>query len=274
MENDLLPLSKSWVIRMLFLDMIYGEKSGYQAIGYIQAQDKKYLSDDILAALDCAQNYIKGNHVYDVRNAGTVCRFLVYIMQGKKYELRLGEQLQRRIKKWPDNLNKLSVAELLKLGTSQYASAALLLGAEPTEKLHPKCLLAVEARKAYFENGGKWLSRYDEVIVGQLENFLYKKEIKSPIAEDYCYLRAFNLITHDEGQKQWPELANHESNRLKVMEEICVDFDRQIEAPDDHRVVMAVALRQTSLGLPVRVSNKECVAKSWPQFWVWLGRNA
>jgi hypothetical protein len=151
-----------------------------------------------------------------------------------------------------------------------------LAGVEPggIANLHPKCQLAVEARRFYFENGGQWVPKYDEVIIGQLENFQHGTEIKNPIAEDYCYLRAFNLTTHEEGSKRWPELANHECDRLKVMEEVCKGFDRYIEAPDDHRVVMAIALRQMSLGVPIQVSNKKCVAKSWPQFWEWLEAKA
>ena len=108
----------------------------------------------------------------------------------------------------------------------------------------------------------------------QLNHFLYGGKFKPLIAEDYCYARAFNLITYTEGKHKWPELVNHECNRLKVMEEVCKNFDRSINVPDDHRVVMAVALRQKYLGLSIRVNNKKCVSKSWPQFWKWLKMNS
>lgn len=273
-NNNILPLSKSWAIRMIFLDMLYGAENGYRVLSFFKIQKESDLADDIGAALNCAVTYLSGGDVFRVRDAGTVCRFLIYIMEGRKYKLKMGEQLRKRMKKIPANLRQLSIKELLKLGTSQYASAALLMGAKTVKNLHPKCALAVEARKAYFKNRGKWISRYDEVIVGQLKNFLHRTKIKNPIAEDYCYLRAFGLMTHEEGKRRWPELAKHESNRLKVMERICKDFNRKINAPDDHRVVMAVALRQKSLGLPVRVNNKKCVSKSWPQFWQWLEKQA
>ncbi len=184
----------------------------------------------------------------------------------------MGEQPKKRLKKMPipDNLTKLSLKELLDLGTSQYASAALLMGRQPIKNLHPKCKLTIKARKVYFKNNGKWVPKYDEVIIGQLKNFLYGTKIKNPIAEDYCYLRAFNLMTFEEGKRRWPELVKHESNRLRIMERICKDFDKYINAPKDHRVIIAVALRQLSLGLPIRVSNKKDVAKSWPQFWKWI----
>ena len=276
MEKDFRPLSKSWAIRQLFLDMIYGGKTGYKVIRYFHGQSRTDLSKDVRAAFDCALNYLKGRYVFPVGNAGTVCRFTIYIMHGKKYLMHMGKQLRERMKKMqpvPANLTDLSVAELLRLGTSQYASAALLLGAKPTgiKNLHPKCKLAMEARKVYFENKGRWVPRYDEVILGQLNNFLHGKEIKDPIAEDYPCLRAYNLTTREEGTRRWPELADHECNRLKVMERICKrGFDRYVRVPKDHRVIMAVALRQKSLGLPIRLDNRKEVAKSWPTFWKWL----
>lgn len=269
--NKDLPQSKSWAIRMIFMDMLYGAKTGYKIIRYFEKEDKKSLADDIRAALDCAKNYLNGEHIFNVRNSGTVCRFLIYLLDGQKYKIIKGRQLAKRKMNAPKNISKLPLAKLLKLGTSQFASAAILAGVKPTGKLPPKCRLTVEAKKSYFNNEGEWIPKYDGVILGQLRHFLFAEKITNPIAEDYCYLRAFNLITREEGKRRWPELANHECDRLKVMEKICQKgFNRKVWAPDDHRVVMAVAMRQKDLGLPMRVTNKKCVAKSWPRFWEWL----
>ncbi len=35
-NNKILPLSKSWAIRMIFLDMLYGKKTSYQVINYFK----------------------------------------------------------------------------------------------------------------------------------------------------------------------------------------------------------------------------------------------
>lgn len=269
-DNSILPLSKSWAIRMIFLDMLYGEKTNYRVINYFKKQKGSALADDIKAALACAVAYISGDNVFKVGNSGTVCRFLLYLLEGKKYKIIKGQQLAERKIEAPNNISKLSLAKLLRLGTSQFASAAILAGTRPVKNLPLKCRLSLAARKNYFKNNGKWTPKTDEVIMRQLDHFLRGGKFEAKIAEDYCYARAFNFITKAEGKRRWPELANHECDRLEVMETICKGFDRSIKAPDDHRVVMAVALRQKSLGLPVRVNNKKCVSKSWPQFWQWL----
>lgn len=267
-----LPLSKSWAIRMIFMDMLYGAKTEYKVIQHFEKEDKKYLADDVRAALRCAKNYIKGRRVFNVGDSGTVCRFLIYLLDGKRYKIIKGRQLAKRKMNAPKNISKLPLSELLKLGTSQFASAAILKGVnmKSDADLPLKCILTIEAKITYFQNDGKWVPRIDEIFMRQIKHFLFAEKITNPIAEDYCYLRAFNRITREEGRRRWPELANHECDRLKVMEEVCVDFNRHIRAPDDHRVVMAVAMRQKSLGLPIRVSHKKCVAKSWPRFWDWI----
>ncbi len=275
--NNYLPLSKSWAIRMILLDMLYGKDTKYKIINYFSEQEKKDLADDIKAALSCAKTFISGGKVYkvyNIKNSGTVCRFIIYFLDGKKYKIVKGDQLLKRKIVAPKNISKLSLLELLKLGTTQFVSAALLKGIKPINKLPAKCKLSVKARKVYFKNKGKWVSKIDEVIIRQINHFLKGGKFKPLIAEDYCYARAFNFITQKEGKRRWPELKNHESNRLKVMEKVCQNFNRRIDVSDDHRIVMAVALRQKFLGLPMRVNNKKCVSKSWPQFWQWLNKNS
>ena len=46
----------------------------------------------------------------------------------------------------------------------------------------------------------------------------------------------------------------------------------QFEPPDDHRVVMALALLGTRLPGGVEMTNPQAVDKSWPEFFGWLGR--
>lgn len=269
-----LPLSKSWTIRMIFLDMFYGSKTKYQIIGYFQKSDKNVLADDILAALRCAEVYISNKNVYSVGNSATVNRFLIYFLNGRKYKIRKGRQLKQRKIIALKNISKLPLSKLLLLGTSQFASATLLKGMKPIKNLPLKCKLSIQARKTYFKNKGKWIPKNDEVIIRQISHFLRNGKFKPLISEDYCYARAFNFITKEEGKRRWPEMKNHECNRLKIMEEVCKDFNKKINVFNDHRVAMAAVLRQKFLGLPIRISNKKCVSKSWPQFWQWLEENS
>ena len=274
MPKTKLPISKSWAIRMIFLDMIYGQSTGYRVIRYFRNQSRNILAGDIKAALSCVEAHMSGRKTFNVGNSGTVCRFLIYFLDGKKYKIKKGRQLLRRKIIVPKNLSALSLSKLLELGTSQFASAALLKGMKPIKNLPPKCQLSIQARRVYFKNRGEWIPRNDEVISRQIKHFLSGGKFRPLIAEDYCYARAFSFITQKEGKRRWPELANHECNRLKVMEEVCKNFNKKVNVHNDHRVAMAAALRQKSLGLPVRLNNRGCVSKSWPQFWHWLKENS
>src|SRR3989304_7571842 len=110
---DLLPLSKSWAIRMIFLDMVYGIKTGYKIINEL-SKKKKELADDIRAALDCSNAYLNSKRVYNVRNSGTVCRFLTYLLEGTNYKLKMGKQLSRRNLGYAKNLKDKNLKEFLK----------------------------------------------------------------------------------------------------------------------------------------------------------------
>ncbi len=57
-----LPLSKSWAIRMIFLDMLYGFKTKYRIIRYFQ-KTNVVLADDVRVALRCAETYLNKTHL-------------------------------------------------------------------------------------------------------------------------------------------------------------------------------------------------------------------
>lgn len=85
-------------------------------------------------------------------------------------------------------------------------------------------------------------------------------------AEDYCFARAFDLMTSAEGEARWPSLRQHESDRIAGMEEALAQHE---VTSADHRVVQAVAMRK---GSEASFAHPECVTKSWPQFWKLLER--
>ena len=84
-------------------------------------------------------------------------------------------------------------------------------------------------------------------------------------------------LSKDYGFVSWPKLKEHESNRLREMPRLIRAMrsynGETIDAPADHRVVMAIAMRANydgpSLG-PEDFENPGCVAKSWPRFWDFL----
>ena len=72
-------------------------------------------------------------------------------------------------------------------------------------------------------------------------------------------------MTKSEGKELWPQLVNHESNRLDEME---TQIDQTEVSSTDHRVVQALALKaKKNNRLNVNILYPECVNKSWPEFW-------
>jgi hypothetical protein len=73
-EKGNLPISKSWAIRMIFLDMLYGARTEYKIINYFKKQNKKDLAEDINAALQVVISYLSGKNIYNVGNSGKIWR--------------------------------------------------------------------------------------------------------------------------------------------------------------------------------------------------------
>lgn len=83
-------------------------------------------------------------------------------------------------------------------------------------------------------------------------------------AEDYCFARAFGLITAEEGEKIWPSLRGHESDRINEMEQ---SLNQDKITSTDHRIIQAVSMLK---GNSVKIKYPNAVNKSWPQFWRFL----
>ena len=166
-------------------------------------------------------------------------------------------------------------------GTSQWASAAVLLGDRKRLPNPPfKLKLTYEAvehwnKRRKFSN--LWYIRYDQTILEQAEFFLsLKSGRKDKVflpqqAEDYCFARAFDIMTGEEGARKWPQLRNHESDRLEEMERCLYQAQSGKSVNShDHRVIQAIAMRSEYLERDLKIKYPNSVNKSWPQFWKFL----
>lgn len=277
-EEGYIPLDKSWIIRMGILDLF----NNYDDIDEFLEQQKE-LCDDLKALQKALINWKSGNSIY-VGESGTLYRFLKFASWksnlNKKFILS-GSLLKRKICDDPEIINY-SLEKLLKLddGTSQWASAAVLLGNKEKISNPPyKLKITYEAISHWEKQRAKrlsWQPRYDETILRQAETFLklLKGEKISFIpqqAEDYCFSRALKFITKEEGKSRWPSLLGHESNRLEEMEKMIDNSDREIEINSaDHRVIQAIAMRQKIKNKPIKFLYPLSANKSWPQFWKFL----
>ncbi len=272
-----IPLDKSWIIRMGVLDLLNGYND---CLNFLKKQ--KFLSDDLKALYKSIIAW-NNNEIIPVGESGTLYRFLrlaSWKLDLEKQFILSGTLKQRKIYDDP-TIIFLSLKELLKLDgrTSQWASASVLLG-NPELVNDPPFKLkltyeAVDHWKTMRENGLCWEPRYDKTILIQAEIFI--KLLKGETvnftpkqAEDYCFARAFNFITKNEGEKRWPQLHNHESDRLIEMEKVMQSVEEGEIDSKDHRVVQAIAMLAKLKGKSIKFKYLKAVSKSWPQFWDFL----
>lgn len=273
-----IPLDKSWIIRMGILDMV----NGYDDIQQFLSGQQN-LGDDLLALKGAAENW-KSNELIDVGESGTLYRLLKFaswkLGLDKKF-ITKGTLADRSIDDNPE-IVYYSQAELLKLddGTSQWASAAELLGDKERIPNPPfKLQLTYDAIDHWNKKRGEnemWIPRYDATIFNQARTYLTllrggKAEFVPEQAEDFCFAFTFGYITLNEGEKRWPSLRGHESNRLVEVQEAfsAAQFGRKVISKD-HRVVQAVAMWGKINDKKVDIAYPDAVNKSWPQFWEFL----
>lgn len=271
-------MDKSWIIRMGVLDLLNGYDD---TIRFLEQQEQ--LSDD-LRTLYHASLAWKSEEPVDVGESATLYRFLKFaswkLGLSKKFVVR-GSLILRQVCNKPEIINY-SLDRLLQLdnGTSQWASAAVLLGnqeriANPPYKLR-LTYEAVEHWKHQRANNQCWVPRYDNTILIQATTFLKllkaeKVTFVPKQAEDYCFARAFGFITKKEGESRWPSLRGHESNRISEMEKMLYNAEREIEIiSKDHRIVQAIAMLQKIKNKEIKIKYPSAVNKSWPQFWKFL----
>ena len=277
-DKKYIPLDKSWIIRMGILDIV----NGYDDIQKFLATQEN-LGDDLLALKKASERW-KFDKDIDVGESGTLYRLLKYVSW--KQELHKNFILQGTLKHRKINddqvVLRLSQSELLKYdnGTSQWASAAVLLG-DPERLYQPPYKLdltyqAVEHWQMQRDKNQSWLPRYDETILRQAETYIKllkgeKLEFVPEQAEDFCFAYIFGYMTAEEGEKRWPALRGHESDRIvEIQETLKAAKEGKEITSKDHRVVQAIAMWGKVNRKEVYILYPQSVNKSWPQFWDFL----
>jgi hypothetical protein len=277
MENYI-PLDKSWIIRMGVLDLIHGSA---QINSFLAGQSD--LGDDLIALKNISVSWSKDMPV-DVGESGTLYRLLKFVSWkfnlNKKFVTK-GTLKNRVITDDPKIVN-LKLAELLTLDnrTSQWATASVLCGNDEMIPNPPyKLKLTYEAVahwNAMAAQGKPWEPRYDTTIEKQAETFgkLLKKQKINFVpeqAEDFCFAYTFGFVSKEEGEKRWPSLRGHESDRITEIETTLEKAKNGMEIDSkDHRVVQAIAMWGIINKKELKILYPAAVNKSWPQFWEFL----
>lgn len=239
-----------------------------------------------LQALKRVSKVWNANKSVDVGESGTLYRFLQFaswkLGLNKKF-IKKGTLKHRKICNNPKIIN-FNLEKLLQLdgGTSQWASIAVLLGNTDKIKNPPyflqKTHKALKHWKEKRKNNKKWEIRHDEILLKQATYFICTLNSKPSRfiptnPDDYCFARAFGVISKKEGQKLWPMIKYHESDRFEEMEKALKQAENStIVSSKDHRVIQAISMLYKTKGKKVRFENPEAVNKSWPQFFDFLGQ--
>lgn len=274
-EKGYIPLDKSWMMRIGVLDLINGYDD---TINYLEWHEKE-LGDDLSALYKACLQW-KQNQSINVGESGTLYRFLKFAswkLNGNKKFIIYGTLKDRKICNEPKIIDW-SLDQLLTLDneTSQWASASVLMGnqeriANPPYKLQVS-YDAVEHWNNARKEGKIWEPKYDETILTQASAYVkWVKEGKMDFtpkqAEDYCFARAFGLMTTEEGEKSWPSLRGHESDRINEMEQ---ELKQAEIISKDHRVIQAISMLK---GNKIKIKYPNSINKSWPNFWKFLEEN-
>ena len=277
-DKKYIPLDKSWIIRMGILDIV----NGYDDIQKFLATQEN-LGDD-LAALRIASERWKFDKDINVGESGTLYRLLKYVSWKQELHKNFILEGTLRHRKINDDqaVLRLSQSELLTYdnGTSQWASAAVLLG-DPERLYRPPYKLdltyqAVEHWHMQRDKGLAWQPRYDDTILGQAKTYLKLLKGERPDfileqAEDFCFAYVFGYITAEEGEKRWPALRGHESDRIiEIQDTLTAAKEGREIASKDHRVVQAIAMWGKINKRQLNILYPKSVNKSWPQFWDFL----
>ena len=280
-----IPLSKSWIIRMGFLDILSGQT-------YINKflENSENLGGDLLALKRVAETWGTSGAV-NVGESGTIYRLFQFaswkLKLNKKFitHATLSERIRHGKITQDPKIVDYNLNQLLDLPehTTQYGTAAILLGNEekiPDRLKNDFHLIMSQEAVEYWgrqeKEGRVWEPREDETIQAQAEAFVEMLKGVRPNfypvqSEDYCFARVFGYMTREEGKKRWPKLQGHETPRLDEMERVIAltNNGKPIDTPD-HRAMQAIAMWSIVNKKDLSFVDKNIVNKTWPLFWDFL----
>lgn len=275
-----IPLDKSWIIRMGILDLMIDSD---HTVKFLQNYSG-VLSDDLKALLRASRQWLS-EEVVDVGESGTLFRFMQYMAwkQGRDVNFQKAGTLETRKITNDPRIIGLSIPELLKLdgGTSQWASASILCNDTGTSSLREtpyKLALTIEAKQHWLQtraNGQSWRPKIDSTLENQALAFIKwlntgLMEFKPLQAEDFPFAVFFDLMTTEEGERLWPALRHHETDRISEVTYVQNQIKNMNPVDSaDHRIIQAAAMRHGNVATFTTKSIR-AVNKSWPTFWKFL----
>ncbi|MBP7708590.1 hypothetical protein KA107_02800 [Candidatus Pacearchaeota archaeon] len=291
-----IPLDKSWIIRLGFLDLIRGFIEDISK--FLDSQPQNELGTDLKSLREVARGW---QHRYalplDVGESGTIYRGVQFYrwLNNILHEPIKSKTLIERSEKYITN-NPLIVTwtpeQLRELDhkTSQWATMQYLFE-HPSRRRKSKPLAdrgekteedvdfklrvtydAVDHWEKQRAKGEVWVPRTDPTLWDQSVAFVEglltgKVNYVGQQPEDCCFELAFGLTSVEEARRRYPSVEGHETSRFDEMQKVIAEVDSgKPICSKDHRVVQAMIERQLVKGIPVKVADWSMTSKTWPEF--------
>ena len=294
--KDTIPIDTGGLIRVGILDLTRRHGPDYLIKVLKNIESSEGLGTDTQDLMNVAINWDKTTPLE--MESGTLFRILWFYFNKNNIERQIVPvrtlvnrvekmSLNPEIKYWP--LAKLGTLEG---GTTQYQTAAILMGNNETLDEVPFYIKKTYNIRLNWENqmreGKHWSIPKDPTLITQCEDYINylktgtinTKPDKLGDCDLYCFFRAFDAVSREWGEKNWPQLAQHESSRFQHTDDALKKLNEgKIINSNDHRVVEAGAMiiqarsirgnyaPLSTEKIKERFSNPGCVAKKWPRFW-------
>jgi hypothetical protein len=266
-----LPLDKSWIKCLTMLEIQLEPYYDISVQQFLNNFPDDEMSDDVKACRDLLNSFENENlEYYPVRNFRSLAVAVYKYLESENIDtskIQMGTQLRQR-KLIDENSSQLKTAELL------VTQDLKKIKKEFTKDTIPYHLnIATEAVFNFNENEQFNIYREDRTIAKQFEYFINKlqnKDVKLRIdsAEDIPLAYMFDEISLNKIKTKYPQMINHESDRISSLTEITTDTD-EVDS-NDHRIVMACAMASIVESNKYKFTyynHKDAVDKSFPKFW-------
>lgn len=263
-----LPLDKSWIKCITVLEMQEGYGSDGAVRNFLNSYPDNEMSDDVKACRDVLNALHNKSNVFPVRNFRSLAVALTCLKSIDRNNILLGSQLRRR--------------KLIDENSSQLKSAKMLTGKKEQvladyPNIHDMpyhVYMAYEAETFRYDK--TTIYREDRTLTKQFAYFINKlqdKDTKLEVnsAEDVPLAYMFGEIELSEIKSTYPQMVNHESNRIDELNAVTrTPGASQIMYTDDHRIVMACEMFGIVNDSQYKFMHPECVNKSFPNFFKYI----
>ena len=281
LSSPYVPLGKSEIIRLAFLDLLNGRPK--DTVNFLEGQSD--LSNDLKDTHKLLRDGYTETESRTLKWLGKITTEL----SGIELEIRPIGTLVGRDTEFSRADAELPAAELIKKYNSSQPATGVAINLSVNGDFERYAAAPHHLAMTYKiidhwrerrAAGKMWLPHYDVTINRQVAAFLgtLKTGVCSFIPveqmqpEDFCFAYSFGLVSVEQAKRLWPSLSGHESNRFEEMPRVMEAIRVGRKSPTrDHRAIMSGAWAAWVFYREMaEFEYPEAVAKSFPGFFKFM----